>query len=242
MRKIFRAAGLFILGQQAKNYLQKYKPQTVIVCGQNFRASIKDDIVSGLQSADFLARGSFKGYNSEIGLPLSILNLRAGFSSYLKWLELFIDGFRALGDKNPPKVLVLEFTADNENEFKQLQKIIPSPDVIIFTDFERSINYKEKFPEVYKLLAGMIGEGTLLANIDYKEILDLMRGGTGNVLTFGIMDEPDYLAAGLKENENGQTFTLKSGFKTEEVSIQRFGKPAIYSYLINKALSNLLNK
>jgi UDP-N-acetylmuramyl pentapeptide synthase len=241
MRKFLRKIVLSILRLEAKIYLKKYKPQIIIVCGQNFRTNIKEDIAEALKVSGFSARASFKGYNSEIGLPLSILNLQAGFTSPLKWLKLLVDGFRVLNNPNAPQILVLELVADNKKEMEGLLSLV-KPNVVIFTDFDESLNKNKDLAEAYGSLLSLREEGLLLLNKDCAAVLSLKEGRGHNTLTFGLAKEADIKASDIREVENGQEFIYQFDDFKEKVKIDRFGEQSIYSILINKFLSNFIKK
>lgn len=235
MKKFFRQIILWILRYEARIYLKKYKPQLILVCGQIFRTNIKDEIVEALQDSKIPVRGSFKGYNSEIGIPLSILNLKAGFTSVIKWLWLIISGFKATTDQKPPKFLVLEIVVDNAKEMNHILGIL-KPNVLIFTDFDKSLNEKELNIAYTNLIKSIAGEGTLLINNDYEALDSLGEIIHDKVLTFGIKEGSNIRAINIKELENKQELTYIFKNIRENITLPRFGVSAIYSALINKFL------
>lgn len=238
MKKFFRQIILFVLQYQARIYLKKYKPQLILVCGQIFRTNIKDELLESLRRMNLSVRGSFKGYNSEIGIPLSILNLKAGFTSIIKWFRVIISGFKAINDINPPRFLVLEIVADNAKEMKNLLKLI-KPDFLIFTDFDQSLNQKDLRVAYENLVKSMAGEGILLINKDYKVLNNLGKERAEKTLTFSIEENADIKAIDIKELENGQEFTYIFKNVKEKIALPRFGAAAIYSALINSFFSSL---
>lgn len=238
MKKIFRKIVLLVIYRNAKQYLKKYKPNLIVVCGQKYRSNIKEDIVEAYKNAGIYARGSFKGYNSEIGIPLSILNLKAGFTSVIKWFKLILSSFKALNDINSPKILVLEIVAENRREMNNLLKII-KPNLLIFTDFDKSFDNELK--EVYeKMVFNITGEGTLLVNNDYQVFGDLGQGRGDRTLTFGKSSDADIKASEIKDFDNGQEFTYSFNNISDKISLQRFGEQIIYSAIISKFLLSQL--
>ncbi len=234
MRKFFRKIVLLILNRNAKQYLKKYKPSLIIVCGQKYRTNIKDDLVEAYKNTGILVRGTFKGYNSAIGIPLSILNLQAGFTSIIKWFKLILSSFKALNEQNPPKVLVLEIVVDNAKEMNDLLKII-TPSTVIFTDFDESLK-ETNLNQAYKKLISVVGEGTLLVNGDCKEILNLVEG---RGITFGIDQGVAIKASEIKESDNGQEFLYTYNGNSKKILVPRFGEQTIYSSIISNFLLSL---
>jgi UDP-N-acetylmuramyl pentapeptide synthase len=239
MKKIFRKIVLLILNRNAKQYLKKYKPSLIVVCGQKYRTNIKEDLVEAYKNTGIVVRGTFKGYNSAIGIPLSILNLQAGFTSIIKWFKLILSSFKALNEPNPPKVLVLEIVVDNAKEMENLLKII-KPSIVIFTDFDASLNEND-LNQAYKKLVSVVGEGTLLINSDFEEILNLVegRGSSGSGVTFGFNVNADIKASEVKELDNGQEFLYTYNGNSKKILVPRFAEQSIYSSIISNFLLSL---
>jgi len=238
MKKFFRHIIILILNFFAKKYLKKYKPQLILVCGQIFRTNLKDELVEALNSAKITSRSSFKGYNSQIGIPLSILNLKAGFTSIYKWFKLIIGGFKALNDQNPARALVLEIVVANAKEMNNLLKLL-KPDILIFTDFDQTFTQKDLSQAYKNLTDSMGGEGTLLINNDYQVFSELGQGRGGKTFTFGKNEKADIRATDIKELENGQQFTYAYKNFQENIGMSRFGDSAIYNALVNKFILSL---
>ena len=72
MKKIFKKIIVWILQIEARLVLKKYKPKIVAITGSVGKTSAKDAIYIALGSA-FFVRKSEKSFNSEIGVPLTIL-------------------------------------------------------------------------------------------------------------------------------------------------------------------------
>ena len=74
MKKLFKKIILNILRIEAELVLKKYKPRIVTITGSVGKTSTKDAVYEVL-SKFYYVRRSDKSYNSEIGLPLTILGL-----------------------------------------------------------------------------------------------------------------------------------------------------------------------
>ena len=75
MKSIFKSFIVHILTFEAKLVLKKYKPKIVAITGSVGKTSTKDAIHTVLQHHKH-ARKSEKSFNSEIGIPLTILGLK----------------------------------------------------------------------------------------------------------------------------------------------------------------------
>src|SRR3989344_1731586 len=100
MRTIFKNAVVYIITLEARAVLNKYKPKIVAVTGSVGKTSTKDAIYAVLAKS-YRVRKSEKSFNSEIGLPLTIL-----------------------GAPNP-EWLVLEVGADRPGDIRSLAGWLP---------------------------------------------------------------------------------------------------------------------
>ena len=73
----------------AKLIVKKYEPKLIGVTGSVGKTSTKDAVVTVLASAHKV-RGSEKSYNSEFGIPLTIIGAKSGWNSPVGWLKVFI--------------------------------------------------------------------------------------------------------------------------------------------------------
>ena len=146
----------------------KYKPRIVAVTGSVGKTSTKDAIYAVLASR-YHVRRSDKSFNSEIGLPLTILGVPNGWSNPLRWLGNLIDGvslifFRA----SYPEWLVLEVGADRPNDIRSVAQWLPVevavvtrlPEVPVHVEFFDSP--EEVVEEKASLISALRPGGTLV--------------------------------------------------------------------------------
>ena len=132
MKNIFKKFVVFIITLQARAVLRKYKPKIVAVTGSVGKTSTKDAIYSVL-SKSARVRKSEKSFNSEIGLPLSILGAPNAWNNPFRWLQNIIDGvFMLVFNAQYPEWLVLEVGADRPGDIRSLAKWLPV-DVAVIT-------------------------------------------------------------------------------------------------------------
>ncbi|MFA6463673.1 MAG: hypothetical protein WCV55_01555, partial [Candidatus Paceibacterota bacterium] len=72
MKKILKKIVVWILTIEAKLALKRYKPSIIAVTGSVGKTSTKDAIFTAI-SPFYHVRKSSKSYNSDIGIPLTIL-------------------------------------------------------------------------------------------------------------------------------------------------------------------------
>src|SRR3989344_2082713 len=132
MRSVFKQLVVTLLRLEARAVLKKYKPKIVAVTGSVGKTSAKDAIYSVLAEGSHV-RKSEKSFNSEIGLPLTILGAPNAWSNPLKWIENLFDGlFLIIFPAKYPEWLVLEVGADRPGDIKSLATWLPV-DVAVIT-------------------------------------------------------------------------------------------------------------
>src|SRR5574344_3027286 len=100
MRKILQ----FKLKLLAKLILRKYKPHIIGITGSIGKTSSKEAVMTVLDGR-FRVRASFKNYNNELGLPLTIIGHESAGRSLSGWLSVFARAWRLIfiTDKNYPE-------------------------------------------------------------------------------------------------------------------------------------------
>ena len=138
-----------------------------------------------------------KSFNSEIGVPLTILGLDNGYNNLFKWLMNILEGLLVLFKNKYPKWLVLEFGVDKKGDMEYLTKWI-NVDVAIFTRFPNVPVHVENFSspkeiiEEKKLLLNAVKKGGFVVlNADDPEVLAIKDEAKRKVMTYGIENEAD---------------------------------------------------
>src|SRR5574343_1370255 len=113
MKSLFKKILVSILIAESNIVLNKYKPTVISVTGNVGKTSTKDAIFAVLSDTIF-TRKSEKSYNSEIGLPLTILGCKNGWNNIFIWIENILIGLELILFKSEyPKCFVLEVGADH---------------------------------------------------------------------------------------------------------------------------------
>src|SRR3990167_3053702 len=81
-----------LLTSEAKLVLKKYKPKIIAVTGSVGKISTKDAIYHTLSHFLFVRKNE-KSFNTEIGVPLTILGCPNAWRNPLKWASNIIKGF-----------------------------------------------------------------------------------------------------------------------------------------------------
>jgi|CXWL01.1.fsa_nt_gi UDP-N-acetylmuramoyl-tripeptide--D-alanyl-D-alanine ligase len=132
MKTIFRNFCAYLLGLLARAVVRKYKPTIVMVTGSVGKTSTKDAVAASL-SQSFFVRASEKSYNSEFGVPLTILGSKNPWTSPIAWTGVFVEACALIFLPNHyPNLLVLEVGADRPGDLKRILRIA-TPDVVVVT-------------------------------------------------------------------------------------------------------------
>ena len=132
MKSLFKKVVVAVLTFEAKVLLNRTQPTIIAITGSVGKTSTKDAIFSVLKNHK-KTRKSQKSFNSEIGVPLSILGLPNAWDNPFTWLKNFFDGFIiAFFSRNYPEVLVLECGVDRPGDMANLTKWM-SPDIVVMT-------------------------------------------------------------------------------------------------------------
>lgn len=134
MKNIFKKFIVFILTLEAKILLARHKPKIIAITGSVGKTSMKDAIYSILKK-HYPTRKSEKSFNSDIGVPLTVLGLPNAWSNPFLWLKNIIDGFFiAVFTRQYPTHLVLETGVDRPGDMQKLTTWV-KPDILVLTRF-----------------------------------------------------------------------------------------------------------
>ena len=195
MRRHLKSLVAFVLSTQARAVIRKYKPSIIAVTGSVGKTSTKDAIYAALAEQCFV-RKSEKSFNSDIGIPLTILGAPNGWSNPLRWLQIFFDGFSLLLFKSRyPDWLVLEVGADRPGDIRTVAAWLPV-DIAVITrlpEMPVHVEYFDSPAEVIEEKAALITalkpSGTLVLYADDEATMGLAARAPGaRVLSFGFAE------------------------------------------------------
>ena len=86
MKNILKNIISSILIFESKLILKKYKPYVISITGSVGKTSTKDAVHTVVSPLEY-TRKSTKSFNSEIGLPLTIIGCKNGWSDPFIWLN-----------------------------------------------------------------------------------------------------------------------------------------------------------
>ncbi len=201
MKSALKSLVAALLEVEARLVLAKYRPRVIAVTGSVGKTTTKDAIYALLANS-FFVRKSEKSFNSEIGIPLTVLGCPNGWMNPIVWGKTFFEGLALILLKNHyPKVLVLEIGADRPGDIKNVSRWV-RPDVVVVTRIPDVPVHVEFFdsPEALAdekayLVRALSSSGTLIVNVDDERVRNFRALHTGKTLTFGFDSKADVVAS-----------------------------------------------
>ncbi len=244
----------YILKFESELVLWKYKPKIVAITGSVGKTSTKDAVYAVLSEVAYV-RKSEKSFNSEIGLPLSILGLHNGWNNPIIWLENIMDGlWLFLWPHKYPKWLVLEVGVGKPGDMKKTAAWLKT-DAVIITAIGEMPAHIEFFSsrrhlveEKSQLIKTLKKSGVLIINKDDETVGEMSAKGQNHIVSYGFNEGADILGSGynISYDENGEpvgvVFRIDERGKSLPVVISGvFGKNHVYASLAALTLASALD-
>src|SRR3989344_1218461 len=253
MKNILKNILIYILQIESRLVLAKYKPKIIAITGSVGKTSTKDAVYAVLSQIAHV-RKSQKSYNSQIGLPLTVLGVPNAWNNPILWLKNIWKGlWLILAPHNYPKWLVLEVGVGKPGDMKATASWLKSDAVIVTAIGETPAHIeffnsrKHLIEEKSGLIKTLKKDGLLILNAD-DEAVFLMKEKTKNItLTYGFQEGADIL--GSDENisydaqgtPEGVIFRVDVGGNSLPVVIEGvFGRNHVYASMATLALVSAL--
>jgi UDP-N-acetylmuramoyl-tripeptide--D-alanyl-D-alanine ligase len=222
MKEILKKIIAKILEWEARAIINKYKPKIIAVTGSVGKTSTKDAIYAVISKSVY-ARKSEKSFNSDIGVPLTILGCNNAWNDPVLWLKNIWRGICLIFLKNNyPEWLVLEVGADRPGDIKKISAWL-KPDVVVVTKFANvpvHIEYFKSKDEVVaekgNLVTALKHDGVLILNSDDADVFAFSHKTPNKIITYGMMGGAEIRATNYSvyyNEESGEPFGVH--FKVE---------------------------
>lgn len=201
MKQILKRIIIKIITWEARAILRRFQPRIVAVTGSVGKTSTKDAVATVL-SATYTIRKSQKSYNSEIGVPLTIIGRSSGWSNPLHWIVTIFKGATMIVFPGSyPEWLVLEVGADRPGDIRSITRWL-KPDIAIVTRLSETPVHIEFFrsreqliEEKSQLIRAVKKEGVAILNYDDSDVRDFARHANGSVLYYGFHSQAHVFAS-----------------------------------------------
>jgi UDP-N-acetylmuramoyl-tripeptide--D-alanyl-D-alanine ligase len=260
MKILFKKIVTYILRIESKMVLWKYKPKIVAITGSVGKTSTKDAVYAVI-SGIFYVRKSEKSYNSEIGLPLTILGCPNAWNDPFAWILNILKGlWLFIWPHKYPKWLVLEVGVGKPGDMHRTASWLKT-DAVIITAIGETPAHIEFFDsrdhlvkEKGELIKTLKKDGLLVLNNDDETVSKMNTKTKNRIVNFGFKEDSD--VRGSSENilydadkgvPEGLIFRIDADGNSLPVVIEgAFGRNHIYAALAALALSsglkfNMLN-
>lgn len=242
-KKFFRKIIQYLLWFQAKLILWRYQPLVIGVTGSCGKSSTKEAIYYALKNYFSVAK-SHENLNTEIGLPLTIIQGKDAKKNVFLWFYNIIHTFYLLliKNKNYPKILILEMSEDHPGIMRYLYQLAKPKIGVISWINEIPVhasyfsNAHEVHQEIQTLVTSLSDDGTAILNSDNAIIMSIKNKIKGKIMTYGFRNADvlisDYNLIASKNDLLSLGMTLRIEYQGSYVPLKLksiFGKPQAYA-------------
>lgn len=243
MKFVLKKLLQYYLKYITKLVLLIHHPIIIAIAGSTNKTFVRNAVNEMLKGEGISVRSNPKSFNTEIGLPLAILNLPSGYSSYKNWLPIIFKAATQIFTASFPKILVLELGASDRGDIEYLLSII-NPRIAIITDITQryieGFGYMDELVKEYEYLAKKIKKtGLVILNYDNARVRSLAKEIKAKIAFFGLIDNNYNLddaslwqAVELKKEDNGQLVKINHNNIISEHKINSFGEHHVYALLV----------
>ncbi|PEA78525.1 UDP-N-acetylmuramoyl-tripeptide--D-alanyl-D-alanine ligase [Bacillus wiedmannii] len=216
---IFVDDTLFALQQLAQFYRKELNVKVIGITGSNGKTTVKD-IISTILSTTHRVHKTKGNFNSQIGLPLTILEM-----------------------KRDTEFLILEMGMSEKGQIRNLS-ILAQPDVVIITMIGHShletLGSKEEIAKAkLEIIDGLKDEGLCLYNGDEPLLLKNKNLSSINCKAFGKKYTNDLFPTNVELDEYGVHFKLNDSKIQYDVPLH--GKHSILNAIVGIAVGQYYN-
>ncbi len=251
MKNLFRSIVVAILSMEARFVLRRHKPTIVAVTGSVGKTSTKDAIYAAIKDK-VKARKNQKSFNSEIGVPLTVLGLQTAWSSPLGWVKNIFEGFFImLFAHDYPDVLVIEAGVDHPGDMDRLTAWL-KPDIVVLTQLPDVPVHVEFFTspdevtdEKVKLVQALKDDGMLVYNNDDEKIVRVVEQVRQQSFGYSRYSHSHFGASGDRVIYDGSSpigleFDIESVNEAATCRVRgSIGVPNVYSYSAAMAVAHI---
>ena len=194
LKQLVKKIVIALLWLETRLILLKYQPKIVGITGSVGKTSTKDALAAVLAQVHQV-RASAKSYNSDIGIPLTVIGQSSAWGSWWGWLKVLTEGLFLIIFKNPyPAWLVIEVGADRPRDIVKVARRIKFdavaisrlPDLPVHVEFFGSA--EEVRAEKLALPRSLPESGLVALNADDQYQMAARSKIRAHVITYGLDD------------------------------------------------------
>jgi UDP-N-acetylmuramoyl-tripeptide--D-alanyl-D-alanine ligase len=230
MKDFAKAVVSTFLGLAARAVVYKYRPTIVMVTGSVGKTSTKDAVAAVL-GAKFFVRKSDKSFNSEFGVPFTILGVGNPWGNPYAWIEIVKSAIGLLFLPNHyPHLLVLEVGADKPGDLTRILRVA-TPDAVVVTRMPEipvhveayaspAAVQEEEFSPAYALRAA----APLIIPADDPRAREMALSTPARVLSYGVDKDADARVTHIgyhqaKDGVEGMKATITLGEEKHPITV-----------------------
>ena len=253
MKNLFKNIVVAIITFEARMLLVRTRPKIIGVTGSVGKTSTKDAIYTILKQK-VRVRKSEKSFNSEIGVPLTVLGLPNGWNNPFRWVKNILDGaIVAFFPGKYPDWLVLEIGVDRPGDISRIVSWL-TPDIVVLTrlpDVPVHVEYfsspEAVIAEKRQLVDALSASGVLVFNNDDEKVVEIKNDIRQQSIGYSRYSLSPFTASADKimyENgvPKGLEFTLTHGAEATIVAVDgSLGVQHSYGYAAAIAVGSLFD-
>lgn len=197
LKNIFKIVIIWILTKESIIILKRFNPKIIAITGSVGKTTTKDVAYTAIKKSVYVRKNE-KSFNSEIGVPLTILALPNGWRNPRIWIANVIKGFwKCISLRKYPDYLILEVGVDSPGDIENITRWM-KPDVVVLTTLPETpvhvefFNSKEDVWNEKRLLISALREGgSVVLNYDDEEVMRSKIPEGVKVFSYGKKDGAD---------------------------------------------------
>ncbi len=216
-----------LLRSMTRAVLRKYQPLIVGITGSVGKSSTKEAIALVL-GVTYRVRKAEGNYNNEIGIPLTVLGVESGGSSFLRWFLVFWKWLLLMVlPAKYPEVLVLEMGIDRPGDMAFLLEFIPVKIGVVTQVSSSHIAFFGTLNNIARekgrIIASLPDDGIAVLNADDARTLKMRDKTKARVITYGFLEGADIHADNFvfhREAKRAEGLSFKVNFEGKTVPIR----------------------
>jgi UDP-N-acetylmuramyl pentapeptide synthase len=231
-----------LLANFAKKVVKRYKPRIIAITGSVGKTSTKNAIVAVFKD-HFKLRTGRENYNSEFGVPLTIIDAKSPGRSAMGWFSVLVKGaILAYGPaKDYPAMLVLEFGVDHPGDMKKLCKIA-KPEIGVVTRIspvhvEHFKDVEHLFQEKGKLIKAVSKKGLSVLNANDEMVRRMSEQSKAKVCLYGFDTGAD-----VKGSAFSDMTKFDDNFEKGEVAAKSMFRVEVNNEKLDVELDNIVGQ